>query len=118
MHDKCPDCHVAIGELHERGCDWERCPRCGGQMLMRGGCGCEDSERMTFTGQSALHDAAEEYGFYCVWDPDGAGDPTKNYGWTRVEKDHPNAQLDLNRVYYECVWSPQLQKWVTKPKED
>jgi hypothetical protein len=42
----CHDCNAATGQLHHMGCDVERCPKCGGQMLMCigepdefGGCG-------------------------------------------------------------------------------
>ena len=34
---KCGDCGVAEGELHQRGCDMERCPFCGHQLI---GCDC------------------------------------------------------------------------------
>lgn len=34
---RCHDCNVAPGGLHHPGCDDERCPRCGGQLI---GCDC------------------------------------------------------------------------------
>lgn len=32
-HIICHDCGGKEGELHERGCDMERCPFCGGQLI-------------------------------------------------------------------------------------
>ncbi len=29
----CHDCGVEDGELHKKGCDWEICWKCGGQLL-------------------------------------------------------------------------------------
>jgi hypothetical protein len=34
----CADCGVQMGGIHHFGCDIERCPRCGDQLIT---CGCE-----------------------------------------------------------------------------
>ena len=33
----CHDCAVTYGQFHHLGCDWERCPQCGGQLIS---CNC------------------------------------------------------------------------------
>lgn len=40
----CHDCHVKTGQLHIPGCDMEKCPRCGGQIIT---CDC-DLEMVVF----------------------------------------------------------------------
>ena len=38
---RCHDCNVLPGHKHHPGCDAERCPKCGGQLIS---CGCLDEE--------------------------------------------------------------------------
>lgn len=34
---RCHDCNATFGHMHHVGCDSERCPKCGGQLIT---CGC------------------------------------------------------------------------------
>ena len=39
--ERCHDCNAQKGHFHHPGCDMERCPKCGGQLIS---CGCMDDE--------------------------------------------------------------------------
>jgi len=39
--ERCRDCGAKAGHYHHPGCDCERCPICGGQLIT---CGCLDEE--------------------------------------------------------------------------
>jgi len=43
--ERCHDCYCCHGKLHHPGCDVERCPRCGGQLIS---CGCLDEEEYEY----------------------------------------------------------------------
>lgn len=53
--DRCPDCNVAPGRMHHPGCDWEECPRCGGQAL---GCECYETDEAAALAAIAAHQEA------------------------------------------------------------
>jgi len=40
---RCHDCNIAPGGIHHPGCDWEKCPKCGMQLIS---CDCmgDDAE--------------------------------------------------------------------------
>jgi hypothetical protein len=111
----CPDCGVEPGDLHLLGCDVERCPECGGQLIS---CGCfaesfdEDAipNRMEWDGEWPGLADCREYGLWCKRNPHGPG-------WTPCSQDDPEASEDLNRLMTECQWNKEKRKWLRKETE-
>jgi len=94
----CPDCGAQVGQLHENGCDVERCPEDGRQLLM---CGhdVDERERMPWTGLWPGTEECREYGFVLEgMPPDSDGGPWPN----------------LNRLITECVWDRRRRRWVRR----
>lgn len=46
----CCDCRKPTGEDHDGGCDWEPCPRCGGQFIA---CNCDPDLRPGYSEEEA-----------------------------------------------------------------
>lgn len=141
---KCPDCGVFPGNRHVPGCDVERCSLCGMQCI--GNCKCvyelslinyltmeerhpdiwangptdEMLEKLEaavqanggpllWTGVWPGKAEAREFGLYCFWDE-------PNWRWTPCDKDHPQAQEDLNRLYQMTEWDREQRKLVLRPR--
>jgi len=121
-HD-CHDCGVKVGEYHQSGCDTERCPKCGGQLIS---CGCfvicdedEDDEyfdelefdkyeKEKWTGimYEEFHIYAEEHDLWTFWGPDYG-----QSGWVKCDRNHPGASHDLNTAGLLVMrnWKPKLK---------
>jgi len=56
-HEACHDCGAKPGNLHEPGCDVERCPRCGGQWIS---CSCSDDDNCEPTLREYIHERYQE----------------------------------------------------------
>jgi hypothetical protein len=109
---KCCDCGVQPGKLHKPGCDVERCPYCGGQLIS---CSCEAQDRfgvpyddrMPWTGEWPGAAECREFGWYAVPGPD-------NRGWVSCNPDEPGSTPDLNRLAAEAIWDREQKRWVQK----
>ena len=131
----CPDCGVLIGEHHKRGCDIERCPLFGCQMLqdecIYGFFNIDVATMPQKHPQIFTHDlpdelceAYEEFlrPHLLVWDGVWPGvRECREYGfWCRWTDDgwqpcgpnDPRAQEDLNELALRTVWDRKRKRFV------
>jgi hypothetical protein len=127
----CHDCDVKPGELHKPGCDVERCPWCGHQIIS---CYCEGVDswvmknRMPWTGVWPGEEECIEFDLWCRWIPTPGFEENKakfgieeafrrlgNRGighWEVCTKDTPGARPDLNRLHLFSIWDRKKKRFV------
>lgn len=134
----CRDCGVAPGEIHVHGCDVERCPNCGHQLI---GCDCvyevcgidaDDMESAhpeiwnhgpTDEMEQKFDAYVESIGGYLPWTGEFPGsDACREFGWysrwvegkgwVRCEEDDEGAGPDLNRLVSTARWDREKRRWV------
>lgn len=89
MVDKCPDCSVEPGVVHEPGCDVERCKLCGWQAI---GCNCPpERDGTTWTGKWPGELECEE--FDLMRDPSAEGYRVVPWDFNELATQHANGQL-------------------------
>lgn len=133
----CPDCGVKPGELHELGCDVERCSLCGNQKIS---CECfykvnkvdpDDFENVEYNDpdhpeikrmEANFNTEIDKYGGRLPWTGEWPGIDAcqefnlyaycvKRKGWIPCSKDHPNASEDLNKLHTVAKWNKVSRKW-------
>ena len=113
VHDpknRCPDCAVEPGNVHDGGCDVERCSVCKGQWIS---CGHDnhDPEQSKWTGLWPGVAECRELGFWCIERRD-ARHPIGGCFWP-CAADYPGAREDLNRL--ACFNALGHDKYIGSP---
>lgn len=137
----CHDCNAKPGEFHQPGCDVERCPFCGGQLIS---CGCCYRQfypsygrafdefnglpaKVYYEGlqeaQATEWDRVLKTKGLLPWTGIWPGVEecrefgwysrwVEGSGWVRCDKDHPGAGADLNRLHSEARWDAEARRFV------
>jgi len=97
----CPDCGVKPGELHKPGCDVERCPECGGQLISSA---CKSVRpREPWTGEWPNVQACRDLNLWCKW--------SGTSGWVPCLKEDPERREDLNTLVIQYRFDPDTKTW-------
>jgi hypothetical protein len=91
---RCPDCAVGVGQVHDDGCDIERCSSCGLQRLMclltTGGCVDHDPRAEAWSGEWPGMAECRARGWWAI--------RSEGRGWRSCPEGTPGAIPDLNRL--------------------
>lgn len=141
IRDTCPDCGTGIGNTHVPGCDVERCPFCGVQML-QDRCGYRhfgiDPETMQDTHPfiyehglpDEMQEAWEEHlrphllPWNGVWPgvlecrEYGLWSKLTDHGWQRCHEDDPEASEDLTTLAFLATWDSSQKRYVILTKTE
>ncbi len=123
----CHDCGAMPGEMHTYGCDVERCPDCGHQLIS---CSCQHVgtkadvdiihgfnhhpfahggkyPRVVWTGLWPGKAECQEFNWYARRNPTGPG-------YVPCDIDDQGAMEDYNRLYTDdrCRWDPKKGRYV------
>jgi hypothetical protein len=106
--ERCRNCDVSVGQLHELGCTVESCPYCGGQLITCGHMRSlkrrpPDDDRLPWEGLCTGAAECIQWGWYAR---------RATVGWVPCNQDEPDAIPDLNRLRKDARWDRPSKKWV------